>query len=412
MAIQFSPPDLTEHEIEKVVEVLRSGWITTGPKTKELEDRIAAYCGTPRCVCLSSATAAMELTLRLMGIGPGDEVITSTYTYTASASVAAHVGARVILVDTGKDSFEMDYEQLAEAITEKTKAIIPVDIGGVMADYRRVISIAQQRKSMFRPTHPLQEALGRVLVLADAAHSFGAISEGVPSGALADFTCFSLHAVKNLTTAEGGAITWRPDFPAESDDLYRQFMLLSLHGQSMDALEKAKLGAWAYDISLLGYKCNMTDIAAALGLGQLDRYEHLLARRRAIIERYDRGLANAAISPLLHYGPDFASSGHLYIVRLLGRTEAFRNRVIKRLAAQGIPTNVHYKPLPLFTAYQQLGYSIHDYPNAFRQYENALSLPCHTKLSDEDVDQIVAGLIAAIQQEAEVSTWNQTSGKS
>ena len=392
MNIPFSPPDLTELEINEVIDTLKSGWITTGPKTKLFERKIAEYTNTSIAVCLNSATAAMELTLRLLGVGEGDEVITSAYTYTASASVIHHVGAKIVLIDTAKDSFHMDYDQLERAITDKTKAIIPVDIAGVMCDYDRIFEIVEKKRPLFKPKNEIQEAIGRVVVLADAAHSFGSIYKGRKSGEVADFTCFSFHAVKNLTTAEGGAVTWR-DIPGiDNKEIYRQFMLLSLHGQTKDALTKTKIGGWEYDILMPGYKCNMTDIMAALGLGQLQRYPSLLKRRREIIAMYDEGLKDCNVELLKHFSDDYSSNGHLYMVRLLGKNEAERNRIIKQMAQKGIATNVHYKPLPLLTAYKKMGFDIKDYPNAYAQYKNEITLPLHTLLGDEEVKYICTSL--------------------
>lgn len=389
--IPFSPPDISDLEISNVVEVLKSGWITTGPKTKLFENRIAEYCGnsSKKAVCLSSATACMELILRLFGIGEGDEVITSAYTYTASASVVSHVGAKLVLVDTAKDSYQMDYDKLSEAITEKTKAIIPVDIAGVICDYDRIFQIVEEKKSQFKPKGKYQEALGRVLVLADSAHGFGASYKGKVSGSIADFTSFSFHAVKNLTTAEGGALTWNSINGISDDEIYNQFMLLSLHGQSKDALSKTKLGAWEYDIVSTSYKCNMTDITAAIGLGQLDRYEDLLKSRREIITRYNSGFENLPIDVLDHYTDNYTSSGHLYVTRLIGKDIDYRNQFIINMAEKGIACNVHFKPLPMHTAYKAMGFDIKDFPNAYNQFVNEVTLPLHTKLTDEDVDYII-----------------------
>lgn len=396
--IAFSPPDISDEEIQEVVEALRSGWITTGPKTKLLEQGLASFCHVPKAVCLNSATAAMEMTLRMLGVGPGDEVITSAYTYSASASVIDHVGARIVLVDSGRDSFHIDYEAIADAITERTKVIIPVDIAGVMADYDRLFDIVESRQPLFRPSNELQEVFGRVIVLADAAHSVGAVYKGKMSGEVADFTSFSFHAVKNLTTAEGGAIAWRERVGLDSEALYRRLMLLSLHGQSKDALAKTKLGAWEYDIVGPWFKCNMTDILAALGLAQLRRYQGILQRRREIIERYDALLADAPVASLRHYTGESSSSGHLYLVRLLGKDEAFRNRVITRMAEKGIATNVHYKPLPMHTAYKNLGFDIRDFPHAFEMYRNEITLPLHTLLSDEDVEYVAVSLKETLRE--------------
>ena len=393
MKIPFSPPDIGEAEIAQVADTLRSGWITTGPKTKELERQVASFCHTSRAVCLNSATAAMELTLHQLGIGPGDEVITCAYTYTASASVVCHVGAKLVLVDCckpsdgGSDCYQMDYDALERAITPRTKAIIPVDLGGVVCDYDRIFDIVERKKALFTPSdNKIQQALGRVAVMADAAHAFGAQWHGRVCGEIADFTCFSFHAVKNFTTAEGGAVTWR-DLPGiDNEEIYKNYMLLSLHGQSKDALAKTQLGAWEYDIVMPGYKCNMTDIMAAIGLAQMQRYPDLLARRRQIITRYNQVMDTLPVSYLRHYGEDFASSGHLYLVRLNGRDEQFRNDFIVKMAEREIATNVHYKPLPMHTAYKKLGFDIKDYPNAFAMYRNEVTLPLHTLLTDEQVE--------------------------
>lgn len=387
--IAFSPPDITEEEIAEVADTLRSGWITTGPKTKKFENEIAAFCHTSKAVCLNSATACAEMSLRVLGIGPGDEVITSAYTYTASASVAVHVGATLVLVDTQPDSYEMDYEKLESAITEKTKAIIPVDLGGVICDYDKIYDIVEKKKSLFRPNTEIQKKMGRIAVVADGAHAFGATKNGKHSGEIADFTSFSFHAVKNLTTAEGGAAVWRDIDGIDNEEIYKQFMLLSLHGQSKDALAKTQLGAWEYDIIAPYYKCNMTDIMASLGLVQLRRYPSILARRKEIIEKYNEGLKDLDLNVLKHYGDDFASSGHLYLVRLNGKTREQCNTVITKMAEAGIATNVHYKPLPLLTAYKNLGFDIKDYPNAYAMFENEITLPLHTKLTDEDVEYVI-----------------------
>jgi dTDP-4-amino-4,6-dideoxygalactose transaminase len=392
--ISFSPPDITTAEIEEVVKAMKSGWITTGPRTKLFEQEIAQYIGTSKAVALNSATAAMELTLRILGIGPGDEVITSAYTYTASASVIAHVGARIILVDTAPGSYEMNYDKLSDAITEKTKAIIPVDIAGRMCDYHNIFKVVESKRDLFRANNPLQEIYNRVIVMADSAHGFGAERYGVKSGLAADFTCFSFHAVKNLTTAEGGAVVWR-DVPARegmpglnNDRIYNQYMLYSLHGQSKDALAKTRIGAWEYDIRYIGYKCNMTDIMAAFGLAQLDRYETMLKRRREIIKRYDKALHPLGVRSIRHFD-DGCSSGHLYMARIPGISEEQRNDLIVKMAEAGVATNVHYKPLPMMTAYKELDFDISDYPNAFAQYENEITLPLHTLLSNGDVDYVI-----------------------
>ena len=372
-----------------VVDTLRSGWITTGPKTKEFERQIAEFCHTSKAVCLNSATACMEMALRVLGIGAGDEVITSAYTYTASASVICHVGAKVVLVDTQKDSYEMDYEQLEKAVTEKTKAIIPVDIAGVMCDYGKIFQIVNKKKSLFKANNDIQKKIGRIAVVADAAHAFGAMRNGKRCGEIADFTSFSFHAVKNLTTAEGGAVVWRDIEGIDNEELYKQFMLLSLHGQSKDALAKTQLGAWEYDIVAPYYKCNMTDIMAALGLVQFKRYPGILARRKEIVEKYNEGLKNLPVSVLKHYGDDFASSGHLYLVRVTGKKREECNDIIIKMGECNVATNVHYKPLPMLSAYKNLGFDIKDYPNAYEMYENAITLPLHTKLTDEEVKYVI-----------------------
>lgn len=400
--VPFSPPDISEAEIQGVVEALKSGWITTGPRTKEFERRIAEFCGTNKAVCLNSATACEESILRLLGIGEGDEVITSAYTYTASASPIAHVGAKIVLVDTAKDSFEMDYEKLEEAITEKTKVIVPVDLGGVICDYDRIFEIVERKKELFHPENEIQKAIGRIAVVADAAHAFGAKKklggEWKMCGSIADFTSFSFHAVKNLTTAEGGALTWK-EIPGIDDEwIYKQFMLLSLHGQSKDALAKTKLGAWEYDILSPAYKCNMTDIMAAIGLAQMDRYEGLLKRREEIIKTYDRALKPLGIQVLDHYGEDHRSTGHLYLTRIPEINREVANQIIEKMAEYGIATNVHYKPLPLLTAYKNLGFRMEDYPNAYKQFENEITLPLHTLLSDEDVEYVVEKFVDIINE--------------
>ncbi len=391
--IPFSPPDITELEIAEVVKTLKSGWITTGPRTKLFERKIAEYCGTARAVTLNSATACLEAILRFLKIGEGDEVITSAYTYTASASPICHVGAKLVFVDVAKDSFEMDYNALEKAVTERTKAIIPVDVGGVLCDYSRIFDIVERKRGLFHPKNEIQEAIGRVAVVADSAHAFGAKRrvEGNwrKCGSIADFTSFSFHAVKNLTTAEGGALTWNPIKGIDDDWIYQQFMLYSLHGQSKDALAKSQLGAWEYDIVSPAYKCNMTDIMAAIGLGQLSRYSELLEIRKEIIDRYDSAFLSMGMQGLKHFGDDHVSSGHLYLLRMAGMTEKERNYFICRLAEEGVAANVHYKPLPMMTAYMELGFNIVDYPNAFRQYQNEITLPLHTCLSQEDVEYVV-----------------------
>lgn len=390
MKIPFSPPDIGEAEIEEVVAALKSGWITTGPKTKELERQVAQFCHTSKAVCLNSATAALELTLHQLGIGPGDEVITCAYTYTASASVVCHVGAKLVLVDCQKNGYQMDYDALEAAITEKTKAVIPVDIAGVICDYDRIFEIVEKKKALFTPSdNKIQQALGRVAVVADAAHAFGARRHGKMCGEIADFTAFSFHAVKNFTTAEGGAVVWRDIDGIDNEEIYKNYMLLSLHGQSKDALAKTQLGAWEYDIVMPGYKCNMTDIMAGIGLAQMRRYPKLLMRRCNIIGQYDAVMDNLPVQVLQHYGEDFASSGHLYLVRLEGKDEAYRNEFIRKMAELEVATNVHYKPLPMHTAYKKLGFYIKDYPNAYQMYHNEITLPLHTCLSDEEVEYVL-----------------------
>ncbi|MCB6607635.1 DegT/DnrJ/EryC1/StrS family aminotransferase [[Clostridium] symbiosum] len=423
LKVPFSPPDITEQEIQEVVEALKSGWITTGPKTKEFEKQIASFVHVPRAVCLNSATACAELALHFLGIGPGDEVITSAYTYTASASIVCHAGAKLVLVDTATDSYEMDYDKLEEAITEKTKVIIPVDIGGVMCDYDRIFKIVEKKKSLFHPANEIQEKIGRVIILDDAAHAFGATRNGKACGEVADFTSFSFHAVKNLTTAEGGALTWREIPGIDNDWIYSQFMLLSLHGQNKDALAKTKLGAWEYDIVMPAYKCNMTDIMAGIGLAQLKRYPGILERRRVIVERYQERLKEIPVEFLIHDGitcdgtehgkaknggsvchemvhdekkpggNEFHSSRHLCLVRLRGKDLAFRNQLIIDMAEAGVAANVHYKPLPMHTAYIKMGFDMKDYPNAYKQFENEITLPLHTCLTDEQVEYVAETFI-------------------
>ena len=396
--IPFSPPDMSEAEIFEVAEALRSGWITTGPKTKEFERLISLCCGTQTSVCLNSATACMEMILHVLGVGPGDEVITSAYTYTATASVTCHVGAKVVMVDTAPGSFEMDYDKLADAITERTKVIIPVDLAGIVCDYEKVYAAVESKRHLFKPANEIQKAFGRVVVMADAAHAFGAKRNGKMCGEIADFTSFSFHAVKNLTTAEGGALTWRPIPGIEDEWMYKQFQLLSLHGQNKDALAKTKLGAWEYDIVAPNYKCNMTDVMAGIGLAQLKRYPEMLYRRRQIIEKYNEGLKGCNVQVLNHYSDTHSSSGHLYLVRLLGKTVEERNEVISKMAERGIACNVHYKPLPMMTAYKNLGFDIADYPNAYAQYENEVTLPLHTRLTDEDVEYVISNFVEIINQ--------------
>ena len=399
MKIPFSPPDISELEIEEVANALRSGWITTGPKTKELERKIAQYCGVNKAVCLNSQTACAELALRLLDIGAGDEVITSAYTYTASASIVCHVGAKLVLVDTQKDSYEMDYQKLENAITAKTKAIIPVDIGGVPCDYQKIFEIVERKRGLFTPSeNAIQKALGRVAVLADTAHSFGGMYQGKTLGCVADFSSFSFHAVKNLTTAEGGALTWRTIDGVDDEDIYKKLQLLSLHGQSKDALAKTQLGAWEYDIVGPWFKCNMTDVAAGIGLAQFARYPKMLQRRREIIEKYDAVLKPLGVQVLAHYTDDKTSSGHLYLTRIPNISAEKRNEIIIKMAEAGIACNVHYKPLPMHTAYKNLGFDIKDYPNAYNQFANEISLPLHTCLTDEEVDYVVKNYAKIVRE--------------
>ena len=413
--IPFSPPDMSEAEAKMASEAILSGWITTGPKTKEFERQIAAYLGVDKVVCLNSATAAMEMALRLIGVGPEDEVIVPAYTYTASASVTQHVGCKLVLVDSQPDRVEMDYDKLAEAITEKTKVICPVDLGGVVCDYDRIFQVIEAKKSLFRPSNEIQKRIGRIIVSADDAHAFGARWHGKMAGTSADFSSFSFHAVKNLTTAEGGALTWSLPFgnePVSYDAwstvphiegetwnayLYRLSQLYSLHGQNKDALAKTKLGSWEYDVIGPWYKCNMTDIAAGIGLAQLRRYPEMLVRRRQIIETYNAALADLPVAVLDHYGPDYAGSGHLFITRLLGRSDEERREVIVKMAERGIACNVHYKPLPMMTAYKALGFDISDFPNAYHLFENEVTLPLHTKLTDEDVEYVISNYVDVIK---------------
>ena len=391
MNIPFSPPDITQDEVREVTDALLSGWITTGPKTKELERRIAAFCGTTHAVCLNSQTACSQMTLRLLGVGPGDEVITTAYTYTATASVVCHVGARLILVDTQPDSLEMDYDAMEAAITERTKVIIPVDLAGIPCDYRRIFDAVERKRHLYRPTpeNDIQKALGRILVLADTAHALGAKLGDRPIGCVADFSSFSFHAVKNLTTAEGGALTWNAIPGISSDAIYKQLQLLSLHGQSKDALAKVQLGAWDYDIIGTWYKCNMTDLAAALGLSQLNRYGGMLERRREIIGRYDAALKPLGVQVLDHYTDRHTSSGHLYLTRIPGISATERNEIIQKMAERGIACNVHYKPLPMHTAYKNLGFRLENYPNAYAQFANEITLPLHTRLTDAEVQYVI-----------------------
>lgn len=393
--IPFSPPDLSDMEIAEVIEAMKSGWITTGPRTKELERRLAKYCHTSKVVCLNSATAAEELNFRICGIGKGDEVIVPSYTYTASASAAIHCGAKVIFVDSQKDSCEMDYEKVAEAITEKTKAVVAVDLAGIIADYEKLYEVVEGKKYLFKAKEGndlgarIQQAIGRVLVFADGAHSLGASRKGKMAGECADFTDFSFHAVKNFTTAEGGASTWRDIEGIDNEEIYHQYQLYSLHGQSKDAFAKTQIGAWEYDIIGPWYKCNMTDIMAAIGLKQLDRYESLLKRRSEIIARYDTMCDALGVKHLIHSGEDFQSSNHLYLTRIPGASDEIRREIIIKLAERGVSTNVHYKPLPMMTAYKAMGWDIKDFPNAYKYYENLITLPLHTKLSDEDVEYVI-----------------------
>lgn len=398
MKIPFSPPDISEAEIEEVSNALRSGWITTGPRTKELERQVAAFCGVNRAVCLNSQTACAEMALRLLGVGEGDEVITSAYTYTATASVICHVGAKPVLVDTRQDGLEMDYAQLERAITDKTKVIIPVDIAGVPCDYDRIFSIVNGKKNLFVAKNDLQKSFGRIIVLADAAHAFGAVWNGKPVGSIADFSAFSFHAVKNFTTAEGGALTWQPREWLDDEKIYRKIQLFSLHGQSKDALAKTRLGAWEYDIVGTWFKCNMTDIAAALGLAQFKRYPAMLDRRRAIIEKYDGAFKSQGIKTLTHYCENYRSSGHLYITRIPDINEEKRNEIIAKMAEREVACNVHYKPLPLLTAYKNLGFNIKDYPNAYKNYENEITLPLYTSLTDEQIEYVIQSCLETVRE--------------
>lgn len=403
MNIPFSPPDMSDAEIQEVAEAMKSGWITTGPKTKEFENLISMCCQTARydaegkplhsTACLNSATAAMELALRVLGIGEGDEVIVPAYTYTATASSVCHVGARPVLIDCAPGSFEMDYNKMAEAINERTKAIMPVDLGGVVADYDKVFAAVEAKKNLFKPNNEIQKAYGRCIVIADAAHAFGAMWHGQMCGEIADFTSFSFHAVKNLTTAEGGALTWRAHEGVDDNEIYKKLQLLSLHGQNKDALAKTKLGAWEYDIIGTWYKCNMTDIMAGIGLAQLKRYPEMLRRRRQLIERYNVALEPLGVKVLPHYSNEHSSSGHLYLTRIPGINVEQRNDIIVKMAERGIATNVHYKPLPMMTAYKALEYDIKDYPNAFEQYHNEITLPLHTRLTDQEVEYILSNFI-------------------
>lgn len=389
MKISFSPPDMSELEIEEVKKAIQSGWITTGPKTKEFERRIAEYCGTDYAVCLNSQTACAEMALRILGIGEGDEVIVPAYTYTASASVVCHVGAKLVFADVQEDSLEMDYEKLESLITERTKAVIPVDLGGIPCDYERIFSVVENKKTLFHPANAIQKAMGRIAVCADTAHSFGAVWHGRRAGSIADWSSFSFHAVKNLTTAEGGALTWKSIPGISDEEIYHRLQLLSLHGQSKDAFSKNQPGTWEYDVLGPWYKCNMTDIMAAIGLAQLSRYEDMLARRKEIIEKYDRAFKPLGIDVPRHYNGQRQSSGHLYITRIPGISIDKRQEIIMKMGEKGIAVNVHYKPLPMMTAYIKMGFDIKDYPNAYKQFENEITLPLHTKLTDEDVEYVI-----------------------
>ena len=389
MNIPFSPPDIGEDEIQSVIDALKSGWITTGPKTKQFEREIAKLCNTEKAVCLNSATASLELTLRILGIGEGDEVITSSYTYTASASPIAHVGAKIVLVDTQKDSFEMDYEKLASAITEKTKVIIPVDVAGILCDYDKIFKIVEEKKKLFKANNDIQKIYNRIIVVADSAHGFGAKKDGKMSGEFADFTTFSFHAVKNLTTGEGGAAVWKSKEGLENEAIYKQYQLLSLHGQTKDALHKNTLGAWEYDIVDTYYKCNMTDIMAGIGLAQIARYPKLVERRHQIISKYNEAFKDLPVMVLNHKDENHRSSGHLYLTRIKGINEEQRNEIIIKMAERGIACNVHYKPLPMLTAYKKLGFDIANYPNAYDFYRNEITLPLYSKLTDEQVEYII-----------------------
>lgn len=396
--IQFSPPDITEAEVKEVTEALQSGWITTGPKTKLLEKKIAGWVGVPKAVCLNSQTASAETALRLLGVGEKDEIIVPAYTYSASASVVCHVGAKLVLVDCQKNSLEMDYDALEAAITENTKVIIPVDLGGVPCDYDRIFDIVERKKSLFNPSNKIQEAYGRIIVLADGAHAFGASCDEKMVGTIADMTTFSFHAVKNFTTAEGGALVWNHIEGIDDEELYHQCQLLSLHGQSKDALAKTKLGAWEYDIIGTWYKCNMTDVTAAIGLAQFGRYPAMLERRKEIIGIYDAAFKPLGIEVLKHYNDNHTSSGHLYITRIPGITPEQRNEIIIKMAERGVACNVHYKPLPMHTAYKQMGFDIKDYPNAYAHFANEVTLPLHTKLTDEEVEYVIEMFVEVVKE--------------
>lgn len=398
MNIPFSPPDITDEEIDEVIAALKSGWITTGPKTKEFERQITEYCGSERTVCLSAATTALEMTLRVLGIGEGDEVIVPAYTYTASCSVICHVGATPVMVDSQVDREEMDYSKMSDAITPKTKAIIPVDIAGILCDYDKIYEVIESKRDMFSPSNELQETFGRIIIVNDCAHGFGAVQNGKRAGNIADFSCFSFHAVKNLTTAEGGAVTWKHHDGLDSDALYKKYQIYSLHGQTKDALEKTQKGSWEYDILLPAYKCNMTDVQAGIGLGQLKRYDSLLKRRHEIVRRYDEGFEGTRVITPRHVTDNSKSSGHLYLARLDGLSLDERNEVIVKMEEAGISTNVHYKPLPLLTAYKNLGFDIADYPNAYHLFENEISLPIYSTLTDEEVDYIIENLLDILKE--------------
>lgn len=397
MNIPFSPPDLTENEIDEVIDTLKSGWITTGPKTKKFENEITEYCNSDKTVCLSSATASIEMTLRVLGIGKGDEVILPTYTYTATCSAVCHVGATPVLIDSQKYSEEMDYDLMADAITEKTKVIIPVDIAGILCDYDRIFEIVEGKKDLFTPNSEIQEIFNRIIVLADCAHGFGAVRNGKKAGTFADFTCFSFHAVKNLTTAEGGAVTWKNHPNLDSESLYKEYQIYSLHGQTKDAFQKTN-GSWEYDILIPGYKCNMTDIQASIGLVQLNRYDSILKRRLEIIEKYNSALKNYPILLQNHLTENSISSGHLYLIRINDIGQEERNEIISKMGERGISTNVHYKPLPLLTAYKNLGFDISDYPNAYNLFKNEISLPLYSTLTDEEIDYIIENLLDVLKE--------------
>lgn len=396
--IPFSPPDMTEAEAKLVCETILSGWITTGPKTTEFENKISAYCGTDKTICLNSATAALELTLRLLGIGPGDEVIVPAYTYTASCSVICHVGATPVMVDIQKNSTEMDYDLMEQAITKRTKVIIPVDIGGVICDYDKIFAAVERKKNLFKPRPGFQQVFGRIIVLADCAHGFGSQRNGKKAGNFADFTCFSFHAVKNLTTAEGGAVTWRKIEGIDNDLLHNEYRMMALHGQTRSTYSKNKPGSWEYDIIAPYYKCNMTDIASAVGIAQLDRYDDMLAHRRQIIEKYDAAFKNLGIHTLNHFTDEHISNGHLYMVHIDGIGVRKRNRIIEKMAERGIACNVHYKPLPMLTAYKNLGFDIKNYPNSYDAYKNEITLPLYTRLTEEQVDYVIKTFISVVEE--------------